>query len=90
MGEDTGSDTSASVVVSDDRVGTNACVARMIQEAVGGDLHAIIAAEPYPADFDEVVDINHQEDSRAISMRNYGGREKLGDYRNGRGTTLLR
>ena len=66
-GEATDSDTSASVVVSDDAVGTNAYVARMIQEAVGGDLHAIIAAEPYPADFDEVVDINHQEDSRAIS-----------------------
>lgn len=39
----------------------------MIQGEVGGDLHAIIAAEPYPADFDQVRDINHQEGSRAIS-----------------------
>lgn len=35
--------------------------------AVGGDLHAILAAEPYPADFDQVRDINHQDNSRAIS-----------------------
>ena len=48
-------------------VGTNAYVAQMIQAQVGGDLHAIIAAEPYPADFDQVRDINHQESSRAIS-----------------------
>lgn len=60
--------TSASVVVdSQGAVGTNAYVARMIQAQVGGDLHAIIAAEPYPADFDQVRDINHQESSRAIS-----------------------
>lgn len=67
-GEYTDADTSASVVVdAQGAVGTNAYVARMIQGEVGGDLHAIIAAEPYPADFDQVRDINHQEDSRAIS-----------------------
>ena len=64
----TDTDTSASVVVEgDSAIGTNEYVARMIQEATGGDLHAILAAEPYPADFDEVADINHQEDSRDIS-----------------------
>lgn len=67
-GEATDTDTSASVVVENgDAVGTNEYVARMIQEAAGGDLYAILAAEPYPADFDAVVDANHQEDSRAIS-----------------------
>lgn len=67
-GEYTDADTSASVVVdAQGAVGTNACVAQMIQAEVGGDLHAIIAEEPYPADFDQVRDINHQEDSRAVS-----------------------
>ncbi|MCI8913687.1 hypothetical protein D1646_07180 [Pseudoflavonifractor sp. 60] len=67
-GEYTDANTSASVVVDNlGAVGTNAYVAQMIQSKVGGDLHAIIAAEPYPADFDQVRDINHQENSRAIS-----------------------
>ena len=67
-GEATDTDTSASVVVEgSDAVGTNEYVARMIREATGGDLHAILAAEPYPADFEAVADINHQEDSRDIS-----------------------
>ena len=67
-GEATDTDTSASVVVGEDgAVGTNAYVARMIQQEVGGDLHPIMAAEPYPADFQEVIDANHGEDSRAIS-----------------------
>ena len=67
-GEATDTDTSASVVVGEEgAVGTNAYVANMIQQEVGGDLHAIMAAEPYPADFQEVIDANHGEDSRAIS-----------------------
>ena len=67
-GEYTDANTSASVVVDNlGAVGTNAYVAQMIQSKVGGDLHSIIAAEPYPADFDQVRDINHQENSRAIS-----------------------
>lgn len=67
-GEYTDANTSASVVVDNlGAVGTNAYVAQMIQSKVGGDLHAIIAAEPYPANFDQVRDINHQENSRAIS-----------------------
>ena len=67
-GEATDTDTSASVVVDEAGAsGTNRYVAQMIQQEVGGDLHAILAAEAYPADFDEVVDINHSEDSRAIS-----------------------
>jgi len=62
--------TSASVVVDQtDAMGTNAYVARMIQQAVGGDIHAIIAAEPYTADFDAVVSENHSENSRAISSK---------------------
>ena len=62
--------TSASVVV-DERgaVGTNGYVARMIQDRVGGDIHMILAEEPYSADFDAVVDENHQETSRPISSK---------------------
>lgn len=66
--EDTDTNTSASVVVDDQgAIGTTGYVARMIQETVGGDIHVIQAAEPYPANFDAVVDDNHQESSRALS-----------------------
>lgn len=66
--EDTDTNTSASVVVDESgAAGTNAYVARMIQEETGGNLHAIITTEPYPADFDAVVAENHSESSRSIS-----------------------
>lgn len=66
--EYTDADTSASVVVdAQGAVGTNAYVARMIQEKTGSDLHAIITTEPYSADFDAVVAENHSESSRSIS-----------------------
>ena len=54
--------TSASVVIQDgDQMGTTELVARMIQEQTGGDLFLIETAEPYPTDFQDVVDQNHQE-----------------------------
>ena len=52
------------MVEGSDAVGTNEYVARMIQEATDGDLHATLAAEQYPAGFKVVADINRQEDSR--------------------------
>ena len=62
--------TSASVVVDQNgATGTNAFVAQMIQQNVGGDLHTIIVAEPYPADFDAVVSENHSEDNRELSSK---------------------
>lgn len=62
--------TSASVVVDEHgAVGTNGYVARMIQDRVGGDIHMILAEEPYSADFDAVVDENHREASRPISSK---------------------
>ena len=60
--------TSASVVVDENGAsGTTRYVAQMIQNTVGGDIHAILTAEPYSADFDAVVAENHGESSRAIS-----------------------
>ena len=54
--------TSASLVLDDEElVGTTEYVARLIQDNVGGDLHLIQVTEPYPADFDTVVDQNHEE-----------------------------
>lgn len=41
--------------------GTTAYIAELIQAAVGGELYPITISEPYPADFDAVVDLNHQE-----------------------------
>jgi flavodoxin len=60
--------TSASVVVDESGVsGTTHYVAQMIQDTVGGDIHAILTTEPYSADFDAVVSENHSESSRSIS-----------------------
>lgn len=54
--------TSASLVLDgEELVGTTEYVARLIQDYVGGDLHLIQVTEPYPADFDTVVDQNHEE-----------------------------
>ncbi|MDE7231062.1 MAG: hypothetical protein K2N56_11335 [Oscillospiraceae bacterium] len=53
--------TSASIVVDNGRFGTTEYTARMIQEAVGGDILPIETAAPYTADFDELRDVNHKE-----------------------------
>lgn len=54
--------TSASLVDDGTELyGTTEYVGRMIQSAVGGDMHLIETAEPYPTDFDAVVDQNHEE-----------------------------
>lgn len=60
--DDIDASTSASLVMDgEEMVGTTEYVARLIQDNVGGDLHSIITVEPYPADFDTVVDQNHEE-----------------------------
>lgn len=54
--------TSASIVMDGERqYGTTEYVARMIQEQTGGEIHLIETTEPYSADFQEVVDDNHEE-----------------------------
>ncbi len=47
-------------------VGSTEYMARRIQEAVGGDLYSLKTLEPYPADFDAVVDQNHDERDRSF------------------------
>lgn len=60
--DDVDASTSASLVLDgEELVGTTEYVARLIQDNVGGDLHAIETVEPYPTDFDVVVDQNHEE-----------------------------
>lgn len=41
--------------------GTTEYTASLIQQKIGGDLYLIQTAEPYPADYDAVVEQNHQE-----------------------------
>lgn len=61
-GENIDANTSASLVLDgDELIGTTEYVARLIQDDVGGDLHSIQVTEPYPSDFDTVVDQNHEE-----------------------------
>lgn len=60
--DDIDASTSASIVEDGEaRYGTTEYVGRMIQEETGGDLYQIQTAEAYPADFDAVVDQNHEE-----------------------------
>jgi len=60
--DDLDTSTSASIVTDDTgRYGTTEYVANMIQQTIGGDIYPIIVQEPYPADFDAVVDQNHEE-----------------------------
>lgn len=59
--DDVDATTSASIVIYNGRFGTTEYVARMIQEAVGGDIHPIETVTPYTADFDELRNVNHTE-----------------------------
>lgn len=60
--DDVDASSSASIVIdSDKRFGTTEYVANMIQQSVGGEVHLIETTEPYPTDFDEVRDKNHDE-----------------------------
>ena len=54
--------TSASITIQDgERQGTTEYLAQRIVQQTGGDLHLIQTVTPYPADFNEVRDQNHQE-----------------------------
>lgn len=54
--------TSASLVLDGEQlVGTTEYVAQLIQDNVGGEMHLIETVEPYPTNFDMVVDQNHEE-----------------------------
>lgn len=59
--DDVDASTSASIVIDNERYGTTEYVSRIIQQAVGGDLHLIETAASYTADFDELRDVNHDE-----------------------------
>lgn len=55
--------TSASIVIGENGnlQGTTEYVAELIQEHTGGQLHLIQTKEPYPTDYDTLVDQNHRE-----------------------------
>lgn len=62
FGKDVDATTSASIVLDGKKKrGTTEMVARMIQKETGGDLFRIQTKKKYPANFDRLVDQNHQE-----------------------------
>lgn len=62
--ENTDTDTSASVVATEDGLqGNTEVIARMIQEAVGGDLFLIETVKQYPVSYDETIDVGQSEGS---------------------------
>ena len=59
--------TSASIVSEEENLyGTTEFIAREIQKKTDGDLHLIETMQPYPSDFDELRDLNHQEKANQI------------------------
>jgi flavodoxin len=61
---------SASMVAQgNNRIGTTELIAQMIQNTVGGDTHSIVAVNPYPADFQAVIDQNHKEQAAGTLPR---------------------
>lgn len=72
--------TSASIVISNSRFGTTEYVARMIREEAGGDLYLIETVKPYPADFQAVINQNHEETANGILPELKGSSLELSGY----------
>ncbi len=63
--QDVDASTAASLVAQGgELVGTTEFMALRIQEKLGGDLYSLRTLEPYPSQFDAVVDQNHDERDR--------------------------
>lgn len=59
--------TSASIVMDqNEKYGTTEYAARFIGQATGGDFHRIETVQPYTEDFNELVDVNHDEKQRGF------------------------
>lgn len=79
--DDIDAGTSASIVLEHgERYGTTEYMARRIQEDTGGDLHLIQVAQPYPTDFDEVTDQNHEELDEGTLPELSGGKLDISQY----------
>lgn len=72
--------TSASIVISNSRFGTTEYVARMIREEAGGDIYLIETVKPYPADFQAVINQNHEETANGILPELKGSSLELSGY----------
>lgn len=66
--DDVDASTSASIVIGRDGnlQGTTEYVADLIREYAGGDMHLIQTVEPYPEDYDTVVEKNRQEQEEGV------------------------
>ncbi len=72
---------SASIVErGNTRSGTTEYIARMIGDAAGGELYAIRTADKYPADFDEVIEKNHEEIDRGVMPPLSGAMPDISKY----------
>lgn len=62
------------------RAGTTEYAARMISALTGGELYAIRTADKYPADFDAVIEANHEEIDRGYLPPLYGALPDMSKY----------
>ena len=79
--EEADATSSASALISGGaKFGATEYVARMISEFTGGELYAIRTAEKYPADFDAVIEKNHDEIDAGLMPRLAGTMPELSEY----------
>lgn len=78
---DVDASTGASIIINNgNRRGTTQVVADYIQAAVGGDIHPIETADPYPVDFDDVRDLNHTEQANGTRPALKNSIENMAQY----------
>lgn len=79
--DDTDTNSTASVVATEDGLqGNTEVLARMIQEAMGGELFLIQTEETYPISYDETIDVGQQEQSADIRPALAAQVENMDDY----------
>ena len=81
FGDDTDSDSTASVVATSDGLqGNTEVIARMIKNDVGGELFLIETADTYPVSYDETIDVGQKEHSDNARPALTARIENMDDY----------
>lgn len=79
--ENTDTNTTASVVATEDGLqGNTEVIARMIQQALGGDLFLIETVDKYPVSYDETIDVGQSEGSAEARPALAATVENLDEY----------
>ncbi len=81
FGDDTDASSTASIVATEDGLqGNTEVLARMIQEAIGGELFLIQTEQTYPISYDETIDVGREEQSAGARPALAAQVENMDDY----------